>query len=260
MEQNMICDMILRHAMVLNGQPKWTFGKNTCNTYEVFVTSFIAPDGSHIPAVPILEVIEKDRALTELFSIALLREAARKTVEISTRANTNLTVSLNLLPFFAESEDFVNQVRDCLEETGLEAKRLQFELSELQQLNQKGCEHLNTIHDELGVHLVMGNFGTDSTNLPLLCHVHFDMIELSRSYAGLVPGNEQACRAVIAIQHMADTLGMSMCAKGIENQDQFEFFEEIGSFKGQGDMIGSAMTMEEMEDYVRKYALEKGHK
>ena len=89
--------------------------------------------------------------------------------------------------------------------------------------------------------------------------MHFDVLELDRHYAALVPNDERACRTVIAIQHMAETLDMPMCAKGIETQEQFEFFEEIGTFKGQGPLIGSPMNMEELEEYVVRYALEKGH-
>jgi EAL domain-containing protein (putative c-di-GMP-specific phosphodiesterase class I) len=260
MEFGTISDMILQNAMVLNAQPKWTFGKNTCNTYEVFVSYFKTNDGNLLPSWPILEVIEQDEALTFLFSVSLLWQAARKTVEISQRAKANLTLSLNLLPRFAESENFVDQVRNCLAQTGLEAKRLQFELSELQDLNDQGCQNLNILHDELGVGLVMGNFGTNHTNLPLLHKVHFDMLELDRSYAAQIPANERTCQTVIAIQHMADTINMHLCAKGIDDQDKFEFFEEIGAFKGQGNLISSPMTMEEMENYVKLYALPKGHK
>lgn len=260
MEHSVISDMILQESMILYGQPKWTFGKNTCNTYEVFVSYFKNKEGNLLPSWPILEVIERDEALTILFSISLLWQAVRRTKEMSQKENANLTLSLNLLPKFAESENFVDQVRNCLEQTGLEAKRLQFELSELQELNEQGVKNLNTVHDELGVGLVMGNFGTRATNMPLLRQVHFDMLELDRSYAALIPGDAQACKAVIAIQHMADTLDMHLCAKGIDNQDQFEFFEEIGAYKGQGGLIGNPMTMEDMEAYVKLYALEKGHK
>ena len=260
MEQHVIPDMILQKDMILYGQPKWSFGKNTCNTYEVYVAYFRAADGTMLPSAPILEIIERDPALTVLFSISFLWEAVRKTVEISQRANTNLTLSLNLLPRFAESPDFVTQVKDCLEKTGLKPQKLQFELSELQELSDAGCANLNALHDELGVGLVMGNFGTSHTNMPLLHRVTFDMLELDRSYAAQVPENEMACKEVVAIQHMADTLSMTLCAKGIETQDQFEFFEEIGAFKGQGSLIGSAMPIDELEAYVRRYALEKGHK
>ena len=259
MDYTAISDYILNDAMVLQGQPKWTFGKNTCNTYEVFVSHFRGKDGNLLPSWPIMQIIERDDALIQLFSTALLWTAVRKTAEISQRANTNLTLSLNLLARFAENEHFVEQVETCLAETGLEGKRLYFELSELQTLNERGCANLNRVHEELGVGLVMGNFGTAHTNMPLLNWVHFDLLELDKSYAALIPQNDQACRVVVAIQHMADTLDISMCAKGIETQEQFEFFEEIGTFKGQGSLIGPPMSMEALEKYVKQYALEKGH-
>ena len=74
-----------------------------------------------------------------------------------------------------------------------------------------------------------------------------------------IPDDAAACRTAIAIQHMADTLNMKLCAKGIDNQDQFEFFEEIGIFKGQGPLIGSVMSMDELKEYLKRYAVKKGH-
>ncbi len=259
MEHSAISDMILKNAMVLQGQPKWTFGKNTCNTYEVFVSHFRNLEGNLLPAWPIIQIVEKDDALTQLFSIALLWEAVRQTVKISNEANCNMTLSLNVLPKFAESAHFVEQVRSCMEETGLQSKHLQFEISEMQNLNADGCANLNYVHDKLGVSLVMGNFGTYSTKMPLLCKVHFDVLELDKSYASRIPADDLTCKTVVAIQHMADTLGMAVCAKGIETQDQVEFFEEIGIFKGQGSLIGPVMSLDELKDYVRRYGLEKGH-
>ena len=259
MEQSVISNMILQNAMVLEGQPKWTFGKNTCNTYEISVTHFRNPEGNLLPAWPILRIIEQDDALTQLFSTTLLWEAVRQTVRISNEVNSNMTLSLNLLPKFAENAYFVEQVRTCLEETGLPSKHFQFEVSELQDISPVGCENLNIVHDELGVSLVMGNFGTRNTNIPLLCKVHFDLIELDRSFAASIPEDDLTCRAVIAIQHMADTLDMKLCVKGIATQDQFEFCEEIGIFKGQGPLIGLAMPLEELKEYVQRYGLKKGH-
>lgn len=257
MEHSVISDMILQNAMVLMGQPKWTFGKNTCNTYEVFVSHFRNQEGNLLPSWPILQIVEKDEALTQLFSIALLWEAVRQTVKISDEANSNLTLSLNILPKFAESEHFIEQVRGCLNETGIQSKHLQFEVSELQDLNPQGCKNLNYVHDELGVLLVMGNFGTRNTNMPLLYQVHFDLLELDRSYAARIPEDDLTCKTVVAIQHMADTLNMHVCAKGIDTQDQFEFFEEIGMFKGQGTLIGPAMSMNDLKEYAKRYGLER---
>ena len=47
MENNSaISNMILKNAMVLQSQPKWTFSKNTCNTYEVRKGIFCRPGRS----------------------------------------------------------------------------------------------------------------------------------------------------------------------------------------------------------------------
>ena len=255
MENSIISNMILNNDMILQGQPKWTFGKNTCNTYELYVSHFRNQDGNLLPSWPILRVVEQDESMTQLFSNALLWEAARQTMRISQETNVNVTLSLNVLPKFAESDYFVEQVSNCLKETGIPNRHLQFEISELQDINPQGCANLNYVHDELGIALVMGNFGTRNTNLPLLYQVHFDMLELEKGYAARIPEDEPTCRTAIAIQHMADTLSMKMCAKGIVTQEQFEFFEEIGTFKGQGPLIGPSMSLDELKTYVEHYGL-----
>ena len=70
--------------------------------------------------------------------------------------------------------------------------------------------------------------------MPLLCRVDFDMPGPDRGCTALIPANENACKAAIAIRRMADTLNIKMCAKGTENRDRFEFFGEIGACRGQG--------------------------
>ncbi len=138
MEYGAISNMILQDDMILESQPKWTFSKNTCNTYEMFVTHFRNAEGHLMPSWPILRVVEQDDALTQLFSTALLWKTVRETVRIGNEVNANMTLSLNVLPRFAENEFFVEQVRSCLEETKIQSKHLQFEISELQDLSAQG--------------------------------------------------------------------------------------------------------------------------
>jgi hypothetical protein len=42
-------------AFELYGQPKWTFGKNTCNTYEVFAEVLHLPGGEDEPGYGYVE-------------------------------------------------------------------------------------------------------------------------------------------------------------------------------------------------------------
>ena len=260
MNQAVIRDLILGNALELYGQPKWTFGKNTCNTYEVFVEKVHLEDGEASPAWPILELIEQDEKLTLLFSNWFLDSAMRSAVDLSEKSRSNVTLSVNLLPLYANREDYVGHVLSLLETTGLNPQKLQFEVSEAQGLTDRGIENLNLLHDKHGVGLLLANFGTGHSNIDLLRDVHFDGLELDRSFAAHIPEHEQTCRLVVGIMHLAHTLDLYVCAKGIETQDQFEFFEELDCFKGQGFLIGKPMNMEALLTYIKQYAVRRGHK
>ncbi|MBR4080836.1 MAG: EAL domain-containing protein [Clostridia bacterium] len=250
--------MITAKAFRLYGQPKWTFGQNTCNTYEVFPETMLADD-KWVPIEPALEEIEADDEMSLLFSQWFIKEAIVAGAELAKKADSNVTLSLNLLPTCADEPGFVEELLALLEVLKFPPRKLQFELSEAQILTPKGVENLNYLHDEHGVGLWLANFGTGFSNVDLLREVHFDGLELDRSYAKMIPEHEQTCRLVIAIQHFADMLGLKLCAKGIETQDQFEFFEELDFFKGQGYLIHEPIPMDELVTYIDQHALHRGH-
>ncbi len=255
MTNNYIVDLILNNAFELYGQPKWTFGKNTCNTYEVFAEKVRMQDGSIIPARLILELIEKDESLTMLYSNWFLKASIASAIELGEKSNSHVTLSLNLLPQYAGQESFVTQVITLLEETGFNPRKLQFELSAAQNLNKQGIDNLNKLHDEYGVGLYLAHFGTGHSNIDLLSEVHFDGIELDRSFAAKIPASDQMTRIIVAIQFLAHTLDLHVCAKGIETPEQFEFFDELKCYKGQGYLIGKPMPIPELLDYIKLYAV-----
>ncbi len=255
MKHAMIADLIHLNAFELYGQPKWTFGKNTCNTYEVFAEMVHLPGGAAIPADIFLEMIEQDDELTLTFSQWFLKAAILSAAELGEKTNSHVTLSVNLLPQYAGQDAFVEQVLGLIEMTGFNPKKLQFELSEAQNLSPQGIENLNRLHDEHGVGLYLANFGKGHANIDLLRHVHFDGIELDRSFAAGVPEEDQMVRIIAGILNLADTLNLKVCAKGIETPEQFEFFDDLNVFNGQGYLIGKPMPLEELLEYINLYAV-----
>lgn len=255
MMNHLIAELIQANAFELYGQPKWTFGKNTCNTYEVFAEKVHMPGGSVIPAELLLALIERDEELTLIYSKWFLKAAIASAAELSEKSGSHVTLSVNLLPQYAGQEGFVEQVLALLETTGFSAEKLQFELSEAQNLSQQGIDNLNRLHDEHGVGLYLANFGKGHSNINLLFEVHFDGIELDRSFAAQVPGDGRMVRIVVAIQNLAHTLDLKVCAKGIETPEQFEYFDDLEVYKGQGYLIGKPLPMPELLEYIRLYAV-----
>ena len=256
MTRTLIADLIHANAFELYGQPKWTFGKNTCNTYEVFAEKVHMPGGSVLPAQLFLELIEKDPDLTLSFSAWFIKAAITSAADLTEKSNAHVTLSVNLLPQFASHPFFVDQLVSLLEMTGFNPKKLQFEVSECQLLTQLGIDNLNRLHDDYGVRLYLANFGIGHANINLLSQVHFDGIELDRSFAAAIPADDQMLRIVCAIRNLADTLNLNVCAKGIETPEQFDFFDQLKVYKGQGYLIGKPVPMDELLEYIKLYAVQ----
>ncbi len=249
-----IYEAIKNDRFCLFGQPKWTFGKNTCNTYEVFVDLMVSEDQENIRASEFMPIIEADTDLTLAFGDWFLNRAFMDGAKLMNKLGMNLIISINLLGFQANHPRFADRVKAQLEKEHVESSHIQFELSEAQPLDKTGIANLIRLHDEMKIALVLGNFGTGHSNVDLLRHIPFDMLELSKEFTAGITNYERELKIMVAVLQMAQVLDITVCAKGIETMEQMELLEDAGFNKGQGYLIGRPMPMDELEEYVRKYA------
>ncbi len=249
-----IIEAIAHDRFLMFGQPKWTLGKNTCNTYEVFIDLMVAEDKQSVPAQAFIPIIEADEELTMRFGSWFLEKAFTSGAELMNNLGMDLNISINLLGFQANRPEFVERLKAMIDKTKIDCEHVQFELSEAQPLDQVGIANLNQIRDELGIKLVLGNFGTGFSTVDLLRHVSFDMLELSKSFTANITDSEREFKVAFAVLQLAHVLDITVCAKGVETAEQLELLEQAGFDKAQGFLIGRPMSMAELEVFVRKYA------
>jgi EAL domain-containing protein (putative c-di-GMP-specific phosphodiesterase class I) len=252
--REMIYDALDNNRFQLFGQPKWTFGQNTCDTYEVFADVLIGENGERYLPEEFLPIIELDPDLTVAFGSWFLEHAFRDVVRMTSELKLYLTLSINIFGYQADRPEFVDRVLEMAAITGIRLRNLQFELSERQPIGKTGIDNLNRLHDELGIRLVLDNFGKGYSNVDLLRSIPFDILELSREFTHDITKLEKELKIVVAIQQMAQVLDIAVCAKGIETAEQMELLEEAGFKMGQGFLIGRPMPMDELKEFVRKYA------
>lgn len=237
----------------LFGQPKWTFGKNTCNTYEVMV-DLLETDGQELRAPDFMPVIEADADLTYAFGDWFLAKAFSDGAKLMKNLAMDLHISINILGFQANHPAFADRAKAQLEKVQVAGRNIQFELSEAQPLNETGIKNLLRLQEELAIPIVLGNFGTGYSTVDLLRRIPFDMLELSKGFTAGITEVSRELKIVVGILQMAQVLDIPVCAKGIETAEQMELLEEAGFYKGQGYLIGRPMPMDELEAYVKKYA------
>ena len=161
---------------------------------------------------------------------------------------TGLTVSLNVSPVQFQHHDIVSMVKRCLMETGVQAERIELEITEgvLMRNTDAAVSTLKQLK-ELGVRIVMDDFGTHYSGLSYLMSFPFDKIKIDQSFVRSVrrrPGAEAIVRAVVELGHSLD---MRICAEGVETDEQLTFLESEGCDEVQGFLVGEPMTVDQFE-------------
>jgi EAL domain-containing protein (putative c-di-GMP-specific phosphodiesterase class I) len=156
-----------------------------------------------------------------------------------------LFMSVNLSARQFAQPELVDQVREILDLTGLEAAGLEIEITEsvLMDQSEAGIRTLRQLRD-LGVRLVLDDFGTGYSSLSYLKHLPLDTIKIDRSFVAGLDGetDRSIVEAVIGLAH---GLRISVVAEGIETEEQFELLRGLGCDVGQGYLFARPLPAAE---------------
>jgi len=167
------------------------------------------------------------------------------------RAWPGLTVAVNLSPVQLKRSDLARTVRDALEATGLDPRRLELEITESTLVEDP--EHAAAILDELkslGVRVAMDDFGTGYSSLGYLNRFDFDRIKVDRSFTMALGDRGDAAPIIRAVVAMGHSLGIEVCAEGVETEQQLRFLEQLGCDEVQGFHFGRPMPLADFGRYL----------
>ncbi len=132
-----------------------------------------------------------------------------------------LKVAVNLSALQFKEPGLVQVVRNCLENAGLPAQRLELEITESILLKESGNVRA-MLHEirGMGVRICMDDFGTGYSSLSYLRSFPFDKIKIDRSFVRGLVEEQDALAIVRAIVGLSQNLGMSVTAEGVEVAEQ----------------------------------------
>ncbi len=164
-----------------------------------------------------------------------------------------LSVSVNLSPAQFRHGDLAGLVGDVLRETGLEATRLELEITEgvLIQDTARALDILGRIK-KLGVAVAMDDFGTGYSSLAYLQAFPFDRIKIDRSFIAALEDNPQSQAIVRAIIGLGRGLNVPITAEGVENDVQQAFLAELYCDEVQGYLVGKPQPIEQLAVHLRR--------
>jgi len=148
------------------------------------------------------------------------------------------TVSVNVSAVQLAEPDFTHDVAQALVESGLPPDRLILELTETAVLGdlEGAAAQLGQLRT-MGVQLALDDFGVGQSPLTLLSRLPFNIVKIERTFVAAV--HERAHDAVVAriVIEAAHSLGLRVCAEGIELREQAQQLVSMGCDLGQGYLM-----------------------
>lgn len=147
---------------------------------------------------------------------------------------------------------FVTAVVSALAQSGLEARRLELEVTESVFMGEDtGALKVLDQLLGLGIQLSLDDFGTGYSSLGYLSRTRFNTIKIDRSFVVGASKNTAESLAIIrAVVTLADSLGMTTTAEGVETEAELQMVRRLGCKKVQGYYFGRPMLP---QDAVRLF-------
>src|SRR5438477_1351723 len=152
----------------------------------------------------------------------------------------HVRVAVNLSPLQFNDPEVVEMVSKHLDQTGVQAERLELEITEGVFLAEGDTtDETFAKLKALGVRLALDDFGTGYSSLGYLKKAPFDKIKIDQSFVrGAASATNRNSALIRAIVTMAETLDMDTCAEGVETHDDLQLIRELGVSMVQGYIFG----------------------
>ena len=153
------------------------------------------------------------------------------------------SVSVNLSRAQLREPGLVRSVQEVLRASGMEAAQLQLEVTE--SLAAQDDVVQARLHElkRMGVTLALDDFGTGYSSLSCLHQLPVDTVKIDRSFVSVAQTSDYHRVLIEATILVAETLGMSTVAEGIETAEQADMMRRLRCHKGQGYLFSPPLAL-----------------
>jgi diguanylate cyclase (GGDEF)-like protein len=140
-----------------------------------------------------------------------------------------VSVAVNFSPQQFHQRDVLSEVRYALEVSGLQANRLEIEITESSLLRNTQLTHdvLSQLHS-LGVRISLDDFGTGYSSLSYLHNFPLQKVKIDRSFLEGID-SDRPLTLLRGVARLSADLGMSVVVEGIETNEQLELISADGA-------------------------------
>lgn len=192
----------------------------------------------------------EENGLIVLIGEWVLREACRQmhAWQLTFPLSAPLTMAVNISGKQFLQPDLVKQIAQILQETGLNADSLKLEITEsvVMENSEEASVMLKQLK-ALGIQLSIDDFGTGYSSLNRLYSFPVNTLKIDRCFVSKMGIEGENSEIVQVIVMLAQHLGMSVVAEGVETAAQLAKLRALKCEEGQGYFFARPLTNQAAE-------------
>lgn len=202
-------------------------------------------DGTLMQPGVFIPLIEKNGMIRHLDDYVFGKVCAQ-IKEWEKQGKKTLPVSVNISRVSLYYTDIVSRYCREVAAAGLKTDYIQLEITESAVVYNEEIADLTAQFKAAGFKMLLDDFGNGYSSLAALNTMRFDILKLDKSlidHIGDING-EKLLRYII---QLAQSLGLSVTAEGVEHQEQLEFLKSLGCDDIQGYYFSKPLPLAEYE-------------
>ncbi len=182
---------------------------------------FIGP-GEFIP------IAESDDVIINKLGAWALQTSCSFAKELVEQHGFDGKISVNISFAQLRRTEFVDDVIQILEATGLKGEHLQLEITEsiLMTDMDNNSRKLSLLREQ-GVTIAIDDFGTNYSSFNYLVNLPLDFLKIDMSFSRDIEKDERKRFVTKTIIELAQNLELQVVAEGVETQEQYELYKDF---------------------------------
>jgi diguanylate cyclase (GGDEF)-like protein/PAS domain S-box-containing protein len=222
-----------RQEFALEYQPKVNLSTGKITGAETLIR-WLHPTRGLVPPSQFIPVAE-DCGLILPIGNWVLREACRQAQAWVNEGLPLSTIAVNISAMEFRNEHFLAGVFAILEDTGLDPRALELELTEsVLMKHAESAESILKLLRERGVQVAVDDFGTGYSSLSYLTKFPIDALKIDQSFVRQITGSRDESIIVTAVISMGRSLKLRVVAEGVETEAELAFLQAHQCDEAQG--------------------------
>ena len=252
-EERRVLEVSLRHALkrnefLLHYQPVVDANSERLVSFEALVR-WQSPEHGMVSPAKFVPIAEDTRLIVEIGQWVLQQACVE-----AAGWPEDVRIAVNVSPEQLLEPDFSSSVVRALSTSGLAPQRLEIEVTESIFLRDASVAR-NALEQvmALGCKVALDDFGTGYSSLGYLRKLKFSTIKVDRMFVqGAAQDSAESLAIIRAVVAMADSLGMTTTAEGVETPEEVALLRSLGCTKIQGYYFGRPMPAPDARQVIAR--------